>query len=69
MLRNIGPTELLILLLIAVLVFGAGRVGEIGGALGRSIREFRQELHRPDDKKEPEEDETAAKKAESKEKK
>ena len=62
MLRNVGPTELLILLLIAILVFGAGRVGQIGGALGRSIREFRDELRKPDDVKKADDAETADKK-------
>ncbi|MBC7260484.1 MAG: twin-arginine translocase TatA/TatE family subunit, partial [Chloroflexi bacterium] len=41
MLRNIGPIELLIILVIVILIFGVGRVSEIGGALGKSIREFR----------------------------
>ncbi len=44
MLRNIGPVELLVVLAIVILVFGVGRVGELGGALGRSIREFRREV-------------------------
>lgn len=36
-----GPWELLIILLIVVVIFGAGRLSEIGGALGKGIREFR----------------------------
>jgi sec-independent protein translocase protein TatA len=44
MLRNIGPVELLIVLAIVILVFGVGRVSELGGALGKSIREFRREV-------------------------
>jgi len=44
MFRNVSPTELLVVLLIVLLVFGAGRVGELGGALGKAIREFRREL-------------------------
>ena len=36
-----GPWELLIILLIVVVVFGAGRLSEFGGALGKGIREFR----------------------------
>ena len=66
MLRNIGPLEISLILLLAILVFGAGRVGQIGGALGRSIREFKQELRKPDDGKEAEVDETAEKTPESK---
>ena len=37
----LGPWELVILLLIVVIIFGAGRLSEIGGAFGRSIKEFR----------------------------
>lgn len=46
MLRNIGPIELLIILVIVILIFGVGRVSEIGGALGKSIREFRREIRK-----------------------
>jgi len=38
---NVGAPELLIVLTIAIVVFGAGRVGDLGGALGKGIREFR----------------------------
>ncbi len=36
-----GGPELIVLLLIVLIVFGAGKLPEIGGALGRGIREFR----------------------------
>jgi TatA/E family protein of Tat protein translocase len=39
---NIGPGELIILLVIALVVFGPGRLPEVGQALGKSIREFRR---------------------------
>jgi sec-independent protein translocase protein TatA len=38
---GLGPWELVIILLIVVVIFGAGRLSEIGGALGKSVREFR----------------------------
>ncbi len=41
---NFGPTELVIILLIALLLFGVGRLGRLGGELGRGIREFRKGL-------------------------
>jgi sec-independent protein translocase protein TatA len=41
---GLGPVELLIILVIIVLIFGANRLGEIGGALGKTVREFRHEL-------------------------
>ena len=39
---NIGPAELIILLVIVLIVFGAGRLPEVGAALGKGIREFRK---------------------------
>lgn len=39
---SLGPTELIIILVIVIIVFGVGRLPEIGGALGKGIREFRQ---------------------------
>jgi sec-independent protein translocase protein TatA len=38
---TIGPFELIIVLVVVLIVFGVGRLPEVGGALGRSIREFR----------------------------
>ncbi len=37
----IGGPELIIILVVVILLFGAGRVAGLGGALGKSIREFR----------------------------
>ena len=39
-----GPAELAIIAVIVIVVFGVGKLGDIGGALGRGIREFRQEV-------------------------
>lgn len=39
---NLGGWEWLILLVIVLIVFGVGRLPEIGGAIGKSIREFRE---------------------------
>ncbi len=38
----IGPTELIIVLVIIIIVFGVGRLPEVGGALGKGIKEFRK---------------------------
>ena len=38
---NLGPTELIIILFIVIIIFGVGRLPELGGALGEGIREFR----------------------------
>jgi len=39
---NIGPLELVIVLVIALLILGPGRLPDVGSALGKSIREFRK---------------------------
>ncbi len=39
---SLGVPELLIILLIVIVLFGASRLAGIGGALGSSIREFRR---------------------------
>jgi len=41
---DIGPTELIIILLIVVLLFGVGRIGKVAGELGKGIRSFREGL-------------------------
>jgi sec-independent protein translocase protein TatA len=40
-LGSIGLPELLIVLVIIIIIFGVGKLPEIGGALGKGIREFR----------------------------
>src|SRR4029079_8700169 len=39
---NIGPVELIIILVIALIVIGPGRLPDVGAALGKSIKEFRK---------------------------
>ena len=43
MFQTLGPLELLIILLIVIALFGAGRIAGVGRALGTSVREFRSE--------------------------
>lgn len=42
---DIGWQELAIILLVVIVVFGVGKLPEVGGALGKGIREFRQATH------------------------
>lgn len=44
MFGNLGMWEMLILLVIVLLLFGAKRLPEIGGSLGKGIREFKGSL-------------------------
>jgi sec-independent protein translocase protein TatA len=53
-LMNLGPTELIIILVIVIILFGVGRVGRIGGELGTAIREFRKGVQGGDEAKEEE---------------
>ena len=48
---NLGPTELIIILVIVVLLFGASRLAGLGKSTGRAIREFKEETRVLGDKK------------------
>jgi sec-independent protein translocase protein TatA len=39
---GIGPFELILILAVVVIIFGVGRLADVGGAVGRGIREFRK---------------------------
>ncbi len=41
----VGPFEAAMIVIALILVFGVGKLGDIGGALGRGIREFKSEVH------------------------
>jgi sec-independent protein translocase protein TatA len=41
---EVGAPELLIILIIVVLVFGGPRVAELGGSLGKGIKEFKKAM-------------------------
>ena len=49
MFPRLGPTELIIILVIVLLLFGPGRIGKIAGELGKGIKSFRDGLN--EDKK------------------
>jgi sec-independent protein translocase protein TatA len=46
---NIGPWEIVLLLLLALLLFGAKRLPEIGRSVGSSMREFKDAVTNKDD--------------------
>ena len=39
---NIGPTELIVIVVIALIVFGPKRLPEMGRSVGKSLQEFRR---------------------------
>lgn len=48
-LPSIGPLELIIILVIAVVVLGPGKLPEVGASLGRTLRDFRRAASEVDD--------------------
>jgi sec-independent protein translocase protein TatA len=48
---GIGISELLVILLVCLLLFGAGRLPEIGKSLGEGIREFKRSLQETRDER------------------
>jgi sec-independent protein translocase protein TatA len=66
--QSLGPAELVIILAIVVVLFGASRIGDIGGSIGRGIREFRREVKEGEkvEEKEEEKEKTAAETSEEK---
>ena len=55
MLRSIGPTELLIILAVALLLFGGKKIPELAKGIGEGIKNFKNALkedqQHPDEKK------------------
>jgi sec-independent protein translocase protein TatA len=51
---NLGPLEIIIIGVIVILLFGVGRIGKIGGELGKGIREFRTAVKDENEKKDEE---------------
>ena len=52
----LGAPELIIVLIIVILIFGVGRIANIGGELGKGISAFRKGL-KADEEKKPDEEE------------
>ncbi len=61
---NLGPTELIIILIIVMLLFGVGRISKVGEELGKGIRAFKEGLQtdleeNTEDEEAPQEDDKA----------
>ena len=44
----LAPTHLIVLLLVILIVFGPSRLGDVGGALGKGIRDFKRAINEPE---------------------
>ena len=43
-----APTHLVALLLVILIIFGPSKLGDVGGALGKGIRDFKRAIHEPE---------------------
>lgn len=64
-LNGVGPLEWIIILVIVIIIFGVGKLPSVGGALGKSIKEFREQA-RPENFKDKDAAGSAADKASTK---
>ena len=48
---RLGVTEILLILVLVLVIFGGGKLAGVGKALGQSIREFKKEVKDGDEKK------------------
>jgi sec-independent protein translocase protein TatA len=55
---SLGPTELIIILVIVIVLFGVGRISKIAGEMGSGIRAFKEGLQGDEEKDEKSENET-----------
>lgn len=54
---GLGTTELIIILVLVMIIFGAGKLPQVGGALGKGLRNFKDGIKEGDEEKSEEEPE------------
>ena len=52
---GLGTTELIIILVLVMIIFGAGKLPQVGGALGKGLRNFKDGVKEGDEEKSEEE--------------
>ena len=52
---GLGTTELIILLVLVLIIFGAGKLPQVGGALGKGMRNFKEGIKEGEEEKTEEE--------------
>lgn len=57
MLFGLGWPEVAIIIVVAVVIFGPKKIPELGNALGKTLRGFKEELKTPSEDTNPEDDE------------
>jgi len=67
--QQLGPLEITLIVVAIALVFGVGKLADVGGVLGRSIREFRREVKEGQEEEQKEEAAKVEGKSEVEEKK
>ena len=60
---RMGPMEIALILAIILIVFGVGKLPQVGGAVGKGLRAFRKGQSGEEDEEEDEEEETPKRKA------
>ena len=58
--RGIGPLEIFLIVVVVLIIFGAGRLPEVGRGIGTAIKEFRGSIGNKQNAETAEEDETSA---------
>ena len=48
---RLGTTEIVLIVILALVLFGGGKLAGVGKALGKSIKDFKNEVKDDDDKK------------------
>jgi sec-independent protein translocase protein TatA len=43
-----APTHIFLLLMVILIIFGPSKLGDVGGALGKGIRDFKRAIHEPE---------------------
>ena len=51
---GLGTTELIIILVLVLVIFGAGKLPSVGGALGKGLRNFKDGMKDVEDESDPE---------------
>ena len=57
---RLGTTEIILIVVLALVLFGGGKLAGVGKALGKSIKDVKHEVKEDDDKQDEEEEEKPA---------